>query len=56
MTSYFRAISAAQSDDEKRVASTNFLTKVYAGAQYVDRNGNKLSTFKDFYDKNFTGG
>lgn len=53
--SYFQAITAAQSDDEKRAASSNFLTRVYAAAQYVDRNGNKLSTFKDFYDKNFTG-
>lgn len=54
--SFFQAISAAQTDDAKRAASSAFLTQVYTGAQYVDRNGNKISNFKDFYDKNFTGG
>lgn len=53
---FFKAISAAQTDDAKKAASTSFLTKVYAAAQYVDRDGNKISNFKDFYDKNFTGG
>lgn len=54
--SFFQAISAAQTDDAKRAASSAFLTQVYGGAQYVDRNGNKISNFKDFYDKNFSGG
>ncbi|MCC7163121.1 MAG: hypothetical protein IT331_11545 [Anaerolineae bacterium] len=54
--SYYQAIGAAKSDDDKKAASSDFLNKVFANAQYVDRNGNKLSTFKDFYNKNFMGG
>jgi len=51
-----KAIAAAKTDAEKQTAFTNFLTLVFAKAAYVDRNGKPISTFKDFINKNFTGG
>lgn len=53
---FYQAIGAAQTDDEKKTAYGDFLNKVFANSQYVDRNGNKISNFKDFYNKNFSGG
>lgn len=49
-------VSAAQNSTEKNTAFTNFLSLVFSKAAYVDRNGTPISTFKDFYNKNFTGG
>jgi hypothetical protein len=54
--SFFTAVGAAQTAADKQTAYTNFLTQVFADSAYVDRNGNRISTFKDFYNKNFTGG
>ncbi len=53
--SFFTALNAAQTAADKQTAYNNFLTKVFADSAYVDRNGNRISTFKDFYNKNFTG-
>jgi hypothetical protein len=53
---FFAEAGAASTDEEKRAAYTNFLSVVFAQAQYADNRGNKISTFKDFYNKNFTGG
>lgn len=49
-------IAAAKTDADKNAAFTAFLTLVFGKADYVDHNGNKISTFKDFYNKNFSGG
>lgn len=49
-------IATAASDTDKASAFTAFLQLVFAKAAYVDRNGTPISTFKDFYNKNFTGG
>jgi hypothetical protein len=54
--SFFAAVGAAQNDAEKQTAYNNFLTQVFGQAAYVDREGNRISNFKDFYNKNFTGG
>jgi len=54
--SFLKASAAAKSDTEKRAAAVEFLKVVFSKAKYVDRNGNPISTFKDFYNKNFTGG
>jgi hypothetical protein len=53
---FAKALGAAKTDDDKRTAITDFLRVVFGKAQYMDRNGNPISTFKDFYNKNFTGG
>lgn len=50
------AISKATSDTEKQAAFQSFLKTVFGKAAYVDRNGNTISTFKDFVNKNFLGG
>lgn len=49
-------LGAAQTDDDKKTAFTDFLTVVFGQSSYVDRNGNRISTFKDFYNKDFGGG
>lgn len=51
-----KALAAAKTEEDKKTAFTDFLSVVFGKAAYVDRNGNKISTFKDFYNKNFTGG
>lgn len=51
-----KALGAAKTEDDKQTAFKNFLTVVFAKASYVDRNGKPISNFKDFYNKNFTGG
>lgn len=51
-----KALAAAKTDAEKQAAYTSFLTLVFAKAAYVDRNGTRISDFKDFYNKNFSGG
>ncbi len=51
-----KQLAAAPDDKAKNTAFTNFLSLVFGKAAYVDRNGNPISTFKDFYNKNFTGG
>lgn len=51
-----KSLSSAKTEDDKKTAFTNFLSLVFGKSVYVDRNGNKISTFKDFYNKNFTGG
>ncbi|MBI4672543.1 MAG: Ig-like domain-containing protein [Chloroflexi bacterium] len=53
---FVKAAAAAKSDEEKRTAVLDFLRVVFGKAVYVDRNGKPISTFKDFYNKNFTGG
>lgn len=53
---FLKATAAAKTDGDKRTAVTDFLRVVFSKAVYVDRNGNPISTFKDFYNKNFTGG
>ncbi len=50
------ALGAAQDQSAKQSAFNTFLSKVYADAVYVDKNGNQISSFKDFFNKNFTGG
>jgi hypothetical protein len=51
-----KALGAAKTEDDKKTAFQNFLSVVFAKASYVDRNGKPISNFKDFYNKNFTGG
>jgi hypothetical protein len=51
-----KALAAAKTEDDKKTAFQNFLSIVFAKASYVDRNGKPISNFKDFYNKNFTGG
>ncbi|HZQ10063.1 MAG TPA: invasin domain 3-containing protein [Anaerolineae bacterium] len=51
-----QALDAAKTQDDKDAALTDFLGKVFAQSAYVDQSGKQLSTFKDFYNKNFTGG
>lgn len=51
-----KALDAAKTQDDKKTVFTDFLALVFGKSQYVDHNGNKISTFKDFYNKNFTGG
>lgn len=53
---FTKQLSAATTDAAKKTVFTNFLTVVFAKSAYVDRSGKPISTFKDFYDKNFTGG
>ena len=54
--SLLKALAAAKTEDDKKLAFQDFLSIVFAKASYVDRNGKPISTFKDFYNKNFTGG
>ena len=49
-------MATAKSEEDKKTIVTNFLTVVFNKATYMDRNGNPISSFKDFYNKNFTGG
>lgn len=49
-------LNAAQDQTAKQTAFTNFLTLVFGKSVYVDRNGKPISSFKDFYNKNFMGG
>lgn len=53
---FITAASAAKDDTEKRAAVVDYLRVIFGKAAYVDRNGKPISTFKDFYNKNFTGG
>lgn len=50
------SIATAKTDTDKQTAFRSFLQLVFAKAAYVDHNGTSISTFKDFYNKNFTGG
>lgn len=52
----YQVLSTSKSDAERKDAFTNFMTQVFAKAAYVDANGKRISTFKDFYNKNFSGG
>lgn len=51
-----KALAAAKTEEDKQTALKNFLSVVFAKASYVDHNGKPISNFKDFYNKNFTGG
>lgn len=51
-----QALNAAKTEDEKKAAFQSFLSIVFAQSSYIDRNGKPISNFKDFYNKNFTGG
>lgn len=53
---FSQQLSAAKSDAEKKAAYDGFLAKVLQQAALVDENGNRVSTFKDFYNKNFGAG
>lgn len=53
---FAKALSAAKTSEEKNTVLTNFLSVVFGKAAYVDQNGKPISSFKDFYNKNFTGG
>lgn len=49
-------LGAAADDSAKKTAFNDYLSAVFAQSSLVDRNGNRVSAFKDFYNKNFTGG
>lgn len=49
-------IEAAQTEEDENMAFEKYLTTVFNAAVVVDANGNRLDTFKNFYNKNFTGG
>jgi hypothetical protein len=50
------AMDAATTDQDRDTAIQNFINIVVPKAKYIDRNGRTISTFSDFYDKEFTGG
>ncbi len=52
----YKNVTAATTQEAKSTAYVNFLTIVFGKSAYVDRNGKPISSFKDFYNKNFTGG
>ncbi len=52
----YKNVTTATTQDAKSAAYVDFLTIVFGKSVYVDRNGKPISNFKDFYNKNFTGG
>lgn len=52
---YSRALVDAATTADKDKVHQNFVLQVMNNGSYIDRQGKRISTFKDFYNQNFTG-